>query len=103
MTQTLAALGFVVATIFAAAWLLRRLQSGAGLTNPLVKTVGAAPLGPRERVVVVEIADTWLVLGVAQGSVRTLHTLPRGELPPDAAREAFAGVLARFKRTAGDA
>ena len=102
MTQTLAALAVVVATIFAAAWLLRRLQSGAGLASPLLRTVAAAHLGPRERVVVVEIGETWLVLGVAQGSVRTLHTLPRGALPPDAARQ-FAGVLARFKRPSGDA
>jgi flagellar protein FliO/FliZ len=103
MTQTLAALGVVVATIFAAAWLLRRLQSGAGLASPLVKTIGAAHLGPRERVVVVEVGETWLVLGVAQGSVRTLHTLPRGELPAAAATQAFAGVLAKFKRPVGDA
>ena len=98
MSQTLAALAVVVATIFAAAWVMRRLQPGGGLASPLLKTIAAAPLGPRERVVVVEVGDTWLVLGVAQGSVRKLHTLPRGEVPAAPAKQAFAGALARFRR-----
>jgi flagellar protein FliO/FliZ len=35
-------------------------------------------LGGKERVAVVEIGDTWLVLGAAPGNVRLLHTLPAG-------------------------
>jgi flagellar protein FliO/FliZ len=35
-------------------------------------------------VAVVEIGDTWLVLGAAPGNVRLLHTLPAGELPAGA-------------------
>jgi len=33
-------------------------------------------LGQRERVVIVEVAGTWLVLGVAPGQVSKLHELP---------------------------
>ena len=33
-------------------------------------------VGQRERVVVVEVGGSWLVLGVAPGQVRALHTLP---------------------------
>jgi len=29
----------------------------------------------------VEVNDTWLVVGVAPGQVRTLHTMPKGTLP----------------------
>ncbi|MNN99031.1 Flagellar protein FliO [compost metagenome] len=44
-------------------------------------------LGPRERVVIVEVADTWLVLGVAPGQVSKLHELPApaAEVAPAAA------------------
>ncbi|MGN6668461.1 MAG: FliO/MopB family protein, partial [Trinickia sp.] len=42
----------------------------------LVRTVGGVSLGGKERVAVVEIGDTWLVLGTAPGSVRLLHTMP---------------------------
>ncbi|MGA8055764.1 MAG: flagellar biosynthetic protein FliO [Burkholderiales bacterium] len=77
--HSLGALALVLAAIVAAAWLLRHLQGGTTASNSLVKTIAATAVGPRERVVLVEIQDTWLVLGVAQGSVRMLHTLPRGE------------------------
>ena len=59
-----------------AAWLLKRYLPQVGKSGP-VKVVGATMVGPRERVVVVEVEDTWLVLGVGGGQVRTLHTLPK--------------------------
>ncbi len=59
-----------------AAWLLKRYLPQVGKAGP-VKVVGATMVGPRERVVVVEVEDTWLVLGVGGGQVRTLHTLPK--------------------------
>lgn len=59
-----------------AAWLFKRYLPQAGKAGP-VKVVGATLVGPRERVVVVEIEDTWLVLGVGGGQVSTLHTLPK--------------------------
>jgi flagellar protein FliO/FliZ len=43
----------------------------------VVKVVGATMVGPRERVVVIEVEDARLVLGVGGGQVRLLHTLPR--------------------------
>lgn len=59
-----------------AAWLVKRYLPQVGKSGP-VRVVGATVLGPREKVVVVEIEDTWLVLGVGGGQVRTLHTLAR--------------------------
>jgi flagellar protein FliO/FliZ len=59
-----------------AAWLFKRYLPQVGKAGP-VKVVGATLVGPRERVVVVEVEDTWLVLGVGGGQVRTLHTLPK--------------------------
>ena len=59
------------------AWLARRYLPGLGGTQGAVKVVGATMVGPRERVVVVEVEDARLVLGVGGGQVRLLHTLPR--------------------------
>lgn len=59
-----------------AAWLFKRYLPQIGKSGP-VKLVGATMVGPRERVVVVEVEGTWLVLGVGGGQVRTLHTLPK--------------------------
>nr|MDP2191517.1 flagellar biosynthetic protein FliO [Rhodoferax sp.] len=69
-------LALVVALIFLCAWAVRRFglqQPGSGR---LLKVVASAMVGQRERVVVVEIGGSWLVLGVAAGQVRALHTLP---------------------------
>ncbi|RKP45352.1 flagellar biosynthetic protein FliO [Pararobbsia silviterrae] len=78
--QSLFGLALVIALIFGCAWIARRL--GLNRTAPrtgLVKLVSTTPLTQKERVVVVEIDETWLVLGVAPGSVTHLHTLPARE------------------------
>ncbi|HQS31583.1 MAG: flagellar biosynthetic protein FliO [Polaromonas sp. 39-63-203] len=75
-------LALVLALIFGCAWLARRFgllqQPGSGR---LVKVVSSAMVGQRERVVVVEVGSTWLVLGVAAGQVRALHSMPAEALP----------------------
>lgn len=74
-------LAVVIGLIFLFAWVARRFglqQSGSGR---LLKVVSSAMVGQRERVVVVEIGDSWLVLGVAAGQVRALHTMPAERLP----------------------
>ncbi|WP_432727130.1 flagellar biosynthetic protein FliO [Variovorax sp. W6] len=85
----------VVGLIFLCAWLARRfgLQRLGG--GHLVKVVSSAAVGQRERVVVVEVADTWLVLGVTPSQVNTLHTLPAQAQPHSAAPSAPAAAPSR--------
>ncbi len=75
IVQTGLGLVFVLALLFGLAWLAKRF----GLQRPLgggnVRIVGSAAVGQRERVVVVEVAGDWVVLGVAPGQVRALHTI----------------------------
>ena len=82
MLQVLLGLGVVLALMFGSLWLLKRLSAPRGSAAGLVRVITAAAVGARERVVVVEVGDTWLVLGVAPGRVTTLHQLPRRDLPP---------------------
>ncbi|MEQ1591620.1 MAG: flagellar biosynthetic protein FliO [Thiobacillaceae bacterium] len=67
--------GFVLA-----AFVLRRYLPGADKQG-IVKVVGATMVGSRERVVVVEIDNTWLLLGVAAGQVRLLDKLAKPGTP----------------------
>jgi flagellar protein FliO/FliZ len=80
--QALAALVLVLAALGAAAWLVRRLQgiTPTARATPLALR-GALAVGPRERVVLVEVEGTRLVLGVAPGRVSALCTLPRAGAP----------------------
>jgi flagellar protein FliO/FliZ len=80
MLQVMLGLGLVLAVMAGCAWLLRRfggLQRGAG---GAIKIIGGSAVGQRERVVLVEVADTWLVIGVAPGHVTALHSMPKGEI-----------------------
>lgn len=79
--QTVFGLALVIGLVFGCAWLARRFGLQGPTRSALLKTVGSVSLGGKERVAVVEIGDTWLVLGAAPGNVRLLHTLPAGEMP----------------------
>lgn len=87
LLQVVVALGLVLAAIAAFAWFLRRLTPGAMSTRGWLRVVGGAMVGPKERVVLIEVGDTWLLLGVAASSVTVLHTLPK---PQSAAKESEA-------------
>jgi len=90
LLQVLLGLALVVAAIVATGWLLRRIgpsQSAGGL----LRVVGGVMVGPRERLVVVEVGEQWLVLGVAAGSVNLLQALPKGAGAPLAGTQAGAG------------
>lgn len=79
--QVILSLVLVLALVGVVAWLLRRInlpQHGAGT---LLKVVSGVAVGQRERIVLVEVGDTWLVVGVAPGQVRTLHSMPKSDLP----------------------
>ncbi len=67
----------VVITIFALAWFLRRYGRFQSSANTSLKVVGGVSVGPRERVVLVQVEDRQLLLGVAPGRVQMLHTLER--------------------------
>lgn len=67
----------VVGLIFASLWLIKKLSAPRGAAAGVLRIVGGTAVGPRERVVLVELGDTWLVLGVAPGRVSMLHQLAR--------------------------
>lgn len=83
MLQTGFGLLVVFGMLFLAAYLLRKFGSGHafGMKGPL-RVVGGLMISARERIVVIEVGDVWLVVGVGPGQIRTLHTMPKGETPP---------------------
>jgi flagellar protein FliO/FliZ len=77
--QIIFSLLLVLATIVLVAWLLKRMNASQQGSGNLLKVLGGVPIGQRERIVLVEINDTWLVIGVGPGQIRTLHTLQKIE------------------------
>ncbi len=105
MLQMLPGLGLVLLLILALAWLAKRTGVGRAATGGALRIVADKSVGARERVVVVEIAGQWLVLGVAPGQVRTLTQMVRPEqsgvdAPEGVAKPPFAAMLLRaLKKT----
>lgn len=71
----------IIGIILLCAWLFRKLNGTSLGHSKLLNVVGSVAVGQRERVVIVEINDTWLVLGVAAGHVTKLHEMPAQERP----------------------
>lgn len=77
--QATFALLLIVGLLFAATWAARKVSGGKRFGQGNMRVVSGIALGPKERIVLVEIEDQWLVIGIVPGQIRTLHTLPRGE------------------------
>lgn len=79
--KTAAALGLILVIILVAAALLRRWGLPHQRHGRHLRVVGSTAVGTRERVVIVEVEDTWLVLGVGSGQVNKLHDMPAPDEP----------------------
>jgi flagellar protein FliO/FliZ len=77
--QVLLGLIVVLGLMAGAAWMLRRFGLAKTTFAGTVKIIGGVNVGTRERILVVEVADQWIVVGVAPGRVNTLSTMPRQE------------------------
>lgn len=101
--QALLGLAVVLALMYVFFWLLRRYGPTQMAAQGVVKVVGGVMLGPRERLVVVEVQGTWLLVGVASGHVSLLHSMvkpadiPAGAIP---AMPPFADKLSDFLQRA---
>ncbi|RKR06094.1 flagellar protein FliO/FliZ [Kushneria sinocarnis] len=99
MGKTMIGLVVVLAIIGLCAWAIRRLGRGRLMgSQRQLRVIASQNLGQRERVVMVEVEDTWLVLGVAPGSVRTLHTLPARSAETPGEDSAAPGLGESFRR-----
>jgi flagellar protein FliO/FliZ len=79
------ALLLVVGLIAFLAWGARRMRSFGGGGQQRIQVLGDRVIGPKERCVLVRVGNTDILVGVAAGSVNTLHVFPEGantEAPP---------------------
>jgi flagellar protein FliO/FliZ len=111
LLQVVFGLAVVLAAIMGCAWLFRRLSNGMVGVPRHLRVVSAVMVGQRERVVIVELGDDWLVLGVTPHAVNLLSRYPRpdnADVPAPSAPgvEPFArwlkAALARQRSTDND-
>ncbi|MEN9867567.1 MAG: hypothetical protein RL748_3157 [Pseudomonadota bacterium] len=80
LLQVISALILVVVIMLALAWALKNFGPKRLMGRVPVQVVGGVNLGGRERVLVIEVADQWIVIGTTPNQITTLATLPAQSL-----------------------
>ena len=85
----------IVGIIVVLGWMYSRSRFIGGGNSDVINVVATRALGPKERLMVVEVADQQLLVGMTANGMQTLHVL---EKPLDAERQdarppGFAGRL----------
>jgi flagellar protein FliO/FliZ len=73
--QLLFGLLLVIGLIFLLAWLLRRVQQLAPRGGQVIKLLASQSLGPRDRLVLVQVGNEQILLGLSAGRITPLHVL----------------------------
>ena len=73
--QMLFGLLLVIGLIFLLAWLLRRVQRIGPRSTQVIKLLASQALGPRDRLVLVQVGSEQVLLGLSAGRITPLHVL----------------------------
>lgn len=95
-------LAIVLLLIFILAWLVKRFVPGAGrISTSHMKVLSTLPLGGKERLMLVDVAGTQMVLGVSVAGIQCLHVFPEpivlSAVNTHGAEMSFAKLLQNFK------
>ncbi|MEH3023299.1 MAG: flagellar biosynthetic protein FliO [Pseudomonas oryzihabitans] len=93
--QLLLGLLLVIGLILGLAWLVRRVQLQGPRGEQVIKVISTQHLAPRERLVLVQVGQEQILIGIAGGRITPLHTLREPVRPGevDAAAPEFAQRL----------
>ena len=75
LAQLIVGLLFVLVCIVVLAWLAKRFNRLQSSSDGSLQILGGISMGARERVVLVQVGATQLLLGVAPGRINMLHQL----------------------------
>ncbi|SEI81478.1 flagellar protein FliO/FliZ [Pseudomonas sp. NFR16] len=75
LLQLVLGLLLIIGLIFVLAWLMRRVQRAGPAGNQVIELVGSRALGPRDRLVLVQVGNEQVLLGVSPGSITALHVM----------------------------
>ena len=95
LTQLVLGLLLVIGLIFVLAWLMRRVQRIGPGNGQVIELVGSRALGPRDRLVLVQVGEEQILLGITPGRITPLHVLktPVDAVKTEAATPEFAQRL----------
>lgn len=73
--RMLGSLAVVLLLVAGGAWLLKRYRPGGRMPGGQIEVIGGLSLGSRERVVLLQVLDEQVLVGISQDGMRALHVL----------------------------
>nr|WP_225923285.1 flagellar biosynthetic protein FliO [Pseudomonas farris] len=102
LTQLVFGLLLVLGLIFFLAWLLRRVQqAGPAGKGQVIELIGSRALGPRDRLMLVQVGNEQILLGLSPGSITALHVLKEPVQVPSGTEKATPEFAQRLLELLG--
>ena len=101
LAQMVLGLLLVVGLIFFLAWLLRRLQGATLRGAQVIEIVGSRAIGPRDRLLLVQVGKEQILIGHTPGTIEALHVLADPVQVPAEARPATPEFAQRLLELMG--
>jgi flagellar protein FliO/FliZ len=101
LAQMVFGLLLVVGLIFFLAWMLRRMQGAAVKGGQVIEIVGSRAIGPRDRLLLVQVGKEQILIGHTPGSIEALHVLAEPVEVPATARQAAPEFAQRLMELMG--
>jgi flagellar protein FliO/FliZ len=92
-----ASLIVVVAAIMLCGWLYSRSQGLRVRGGGIISIIATQPLGPKERILLIEVANKQLIVGMTSTQVSTLHVFDEPVVTPEAGTEQRGNFSDRLK------
>ena len=83
----------VIAVIVLLGWLYSRSRLVSAGAADVINVVASRALGPKERLLIVEVAEQQLLIGMTSSAVQTLHVFDQPVAPPETRSSGFAANL----------
>lgn len=104
LLQLVLGLMLVIGLIFLLAWLVRRIQQSLPVksSNQAISLLASQALGPRDRLLLVQVGKEQILLGLTPGTITPLHVLQEPvdiSTPEGNMTSAFAQRLAKVLKT----
>ena len=101
LTQLVLGLLLVLGLIFALAWVLRRVQQGGARQGQVIELISSRALGPRDRLVLVQVGNEQILLGLTPGRITPLHVLKEPLVLPESTQPATPEFARRLMEALG--
>ena len=102
LTQLVFGLLLVLGLIYFLAWLMRRVQqAGPAGKGQVIELIGSRALGPRDRLMLVQVGNEQILLGLSPGTITALHVLKEPVQVPGASEKATPEFAQRLLEMLG--